>query len=322
MRADRLVSIVLLLQAHGKLTAKQLAEKLEVSERTVLRDMDALSASGIPVFAERGPAGGWQLTEGFRTDLTGLKKEEAQSLLLLSPSHLLNDLGLQQVFEDARLKLGAALPPIYHNDLNRVRERIHVDGAGWFASRDPVPHLLTIQEAVWQELKLRILYQKQDGPTERIIEPLGLVAKGSIWYVVAGTGTDEEKRSYRVSRILSVQVLDERFSRPADFDLAEYWEQSTAQFHANLPRFPIRVRTTKAHLPRIKARRFVHIERVEHMDDNMLNVDLRCDTIDVACEMLLTCGPEVEALEPPELRLELARRSETLWRLYRKEEGQ
>ncbi|MDF2959963.1 MAG: YafY family transcriptional regulator, partial [Paenibacillus sp.] len=176
MRAERLLSILLCLQSYGKMTTRQLAEKVEVSERTITRDMEALSAAGIPIYALRGAAGGWSLSEGYRTNLTGLKAEEVQSLLLMNPSGIMNDLGLRSDFEGAFLKLLASLPPALRRDAEFMRERIHVDGAGWHQSEETFPYLAIVQEAIWEEKKLLIYYPKNGEITERLVEPLGLIA--------------------------------------------------------------------------------------------------------------------------------------------------
>src|SRR5215831_17768904 len=186
MRADRLISIMLLLQVRRQITARELARRLEVSERTIHRDMEALGMAGVPVVAERGTGGGWSLLEGYRTNLTGLTGTEMQALLLAKPSPLLADLGLRQAAEVALLKLLAALPAMSRRAAEYARQRLHVDGAGWHEAAEAVPFLLPIQEAIWQERKLRLTYQRGDGATvERLVDPLGLVAKGGVWYLAA-----------------------------------------------------------------------------------------------------------------------------------------
>src|SRR5215472_402778 len=223
MRADRLLSILLLLQTHQRLTGRDLAKRLEVSERTIHRDMEALGMAGVPVVAERGTGGGWSLLEGYRTNLTGLTGTEMQALLLAKPSRLLADLGLRQAADAALLKLLAAMPAITRHAAEYARQRLHVDGAGWHEAAEAVPYLLPIQEAIWQERKLRLTYQRGDGTTvERLTDPLGLVAKSGVWYLVAAV--DGELRSYRVSRVQSAQATEESFARPPTFDLAAYWQ--------------------------------------------------------------------------------------------------
>ncbi len=209
MRADRLLSILLLLQVHQRITARDLAQRLEVSERTIHRDMDILSGAGIPVTAERGAGGGWALLDDYRTDLTGLNAAEIQTLFLATPTRLLADLGLRQAADAALIKLLAALPSVARQGAEYARQRIHVDAAGWQQSRDDVPILPLLQEAIWQERRVALGYRRGDGTTvERVVDPLGLVAKGSLWYLIAAA--DGETRTYRVSRVGSAVITDER----------------------------------------------------------------------------------------------------------------
>ena len=261
MRADRLLSILLLLQVHRRLTARELAKRLEVSERTIHRDMEALSAAGVPVTAERGAGGGWALLEDYRTNLTGLNEAEIQALFLTKPPRLLADLGLDKASDAALIKLLAALPSMSRRGAEHARQRIYVDTGGWRQPEEAFPFLSTLQEAVWQERKLRLTYQRSDGAgVERLVDPLGLVAKGSVWYLVAAV--EGEMRTYRVSRMQGVTVTDEPCVRPPDFDLAAYWAQSTADFKANLPRYPATLRVDPAILPRI--RQGGRYTRIEH----------------------------------------------------------
>jgi predicted DNA-binding transcriptional regulator YafY len=303
MRADRLLSIMLLLQVHRRITARELASRLEVSERTIHRDMDALSGAGIPVFAERGSGGGWALMEEYRTNLTGLNKDEIQALFLVNPSRLLADLGLGKASDAALIKLRAALPSVSRDEAEYARQRIYVDLAGWNHSQETIPHLPALQEAIWRERKLRFTYERTgcDG-VERLVDPLGLVAKGSAWYLVAAV--EGETRSYRISRVKDVEIMDEPCARPEGFDLAAYWEQSTASFKANLPRYEATVRVDPAILPRMYyGVRFARVERVGSPDkDGWVKVSMRFDVEEVACEYVLSFGTRMEVLEPEALR--------------------
>jgi predicted DNA-binding transcriptional regulator YafY len=228
MRADRLLSVLMLLQARGRMTARELSERLEVSERTVYRDISALGMAGIPVYAERGPGGGCMLSEGYRTNLTGLSEAEARTLVLAMASRPLKDLGMGGALDAALLKLLAALPSRVRAGAEQARQRVHVDTAGWGAP-EATPHLRALEEAVWQERRVRISYRDSGGKlAERVIEPLGLVAKASIWYLVAAV--EGELRVYRVSRMRAVTPLDETFARLEGFDLAAYWEESSRRF--------------------------------------------------------------------------------------------
>lgn len=301
MRADRLVSILLLLQNHGRMTAKELAEKLEVSERTIHRDMEALSMAGVPVFAERGTNGGWALTEGYRTDLTGLKPSELQSLLLVSPTNQLDDLGMRAHFEAAWQKLLAASPASTRQNAEHVRQRIHIDGAGWHQVAESFPCLSIVQEAVWQERALFIRYQRADDLVERIVHPLGLVAKRSTWYFVAQV--DGDLRTYRISRLTDARLLEEFFVRPEGFDLASYWEQSTAEFTSSLPRYPATILVKEKALARLQQERYLQIKTTHPADREWVEAHVQFNTLESACEIVLSYGSRIRVIEPQELRM-------------------
>ena len=304
MRADRLLSIVLLLQTHGQLTSRLLAERLEVSERTIHRDMEALSLSGIPVFAERGSNGGWSLLGEYRTNLTGLNEAEIQSLFVTQPPKLLADLRLKKASEGALLKLLAALPAMYRQGAEQARRRIHIDTAGWAKQEEAVPLLPVLQDAIWSERKLRFGYQRGPGcdEVEREVDPLGLVAKGSAWYLVAGVGG--EIRSYRISRMSRAEVLDQACVVPADFDLAGYWETSTATFKSALPNYVAKFRVAPEVFPRLRfAGRFARVGDTVDTDENgWLIVNVEFDVEDIACEYALGFGSKLEVLDPRSLR--------------------
>jgi predicted DNA-binding transcriptional regulator YafY len=304
MRADRLLSILLLLQMHRRITARELAKRLEVSERTIHRDMEALSTAGIPVTAERGISGGWSLLEQYRTNLTGLNEAEIQALFLTQPNRLLTDLGLHKAADAAIIKLLAALPSISRRDAEYVHQRIHIDPASWHQTEDNVSSLTILQKAVLQERKLLFTYQREGNGAifERIIDPLGLVAKGSTWYLIAAIENDI--RSYRVSRIQTAEVLDESCQRPQGFDLADYWTQSSKRFVASLPRYHVTVRIVPELLEHIyHAGRYAKIESSDPPDANgWIRLRLQFEMEEAACGYLLSFGPQVEIVEPPELR--------------------
>ncbi|HLM54826.1 MAG TPA: YafY family protein [Pyrinomonadaceae bacterium] len=318
MRADRLLSIVLLLQSHGHLTAGELARRLEVSARTILRDMDALSAAGIPVVAERGAGGGWSLLGEYRTSLTGLNEAEVQSLFVTRPARVLADLNLEKAAEGALLKLLAALPAVYRRGAEQARRRVYLDVSGWGRGDEPAPLLHVLQDAVWHERKLRMTYQRGGGcdAVERVVDPLGLVAKGGVWYLVAGVGG--EARSYRASRIQEAAPTGEPCERPEEFDLAEFWERSASQFKASLPRYAATLRVSPEVFPRLNyAGRFARVERAGDPDEEgWLPVTVRFDTEEMACEYALSFGPRVEVLEPEALRARVVELAESVVAFY------
>src|SRR5258706_16347446 len=230
MRASRLLSILMHLQAHGRVSAQALAEKAGVSVRTVYRDIDHLSASGVPITVERGAAGGFELLDGWRTRLTGFTPSEAQAVFMAGAPGAAAQLGLGDAAASAQLKLLAAMPPEWQADARRVSSRFHLDPAGWYQSTSNVNHLPEVAQAVWSERRLDIRYDSWKALVERRIEPLGLVMKAGQWYVVANAAGDP--RTYKLSNILEIKVRAETFKRPRHFDLARHWAASIARFEA------------------------------------------------------------------------------------------
>jgi predicted DNA-binding transcriptional regulator YafY len=316
MRADRLLSILLLLQVNTRLTARALAERLEVSERTILRDMEALGAAGVPVTAQRGAGGGWGLVQGYRSDLTGLNAAETRTLFLTKSSRLFADLGMKQAAEAALIKLLASLSAGARRDVEHTRERLHIDGAGWYQSGEAFPLLPVLQEAVWQERQVLINYQRADGTTlERLVHPLGLVAKGGIWYLVAGT--EGRLRSYRVSRVQGAGITDTPCVRPPGFDLAAFWEQSVAELKAGVPRYPAVLRVAPELLTRVRSSRSLQIEREAATDENgWTTLSVMFEVEGEARDFVLRAGTLVEALEPDALRKSVRQFAEGIASLY------
>ncbi|MCX4668806.1 WYL domain-containing protein [Streptomyces sp. NBC_01381] len=312
MRADRLLALLLLLQNRGRMTAPELADELEVSVRTVYRDVDALAASGVPVYAERGPAGGFRLMDGYRTRLTGLTDDEADSLALAGMPAAAADLGLGAELVTAQLKLGAALPAGLGERSRRIQERFLLDAEGWFRAADPAPLLPVVADAVWRRRVLRAHYRRWGGEVHRELHPLGLVLKAGNWYLVATA--DGAVRTYRVSRFLDVTAEDgdEPSERPAGFDLAAYWQAASQDLQARVLRGTARVRVSLAGLRLLPAlfgaagARAVEAAGGPDADGRRV-VDLDVETLPVAVSDLLRLGLEAEVLGPPELRAELAR---------------
>jgi predicted DNA-binding transcriptional regulator YafY len=217
--------MLLLLQAHGRMAGRELAERLEVSERTVHRDMEALSASGVPVFATRGAQGGWQLDENWRTQVPGLDEAELRGLMMAQP-RIVGDPRLASAAERALEKLMAALPTSLREQAASIRQRLHVDTTGWRPSKENLTMLPIVQDAVARDRKLAIVYCKPNGQrSERTVDPLGLVAKGVVWYLVANTTAG--MRTFRLSRIEKATLLARPCKRPQDFNLATYWTATT-----------------------------------------------------------------------------------------------
>lgn len=317
MRADRLLSILLLLQVQRRITASDLAQRLRVSTRTIHRDMEALSGAGVPVVAERGAGGGWHLLEEYHTNLTGLNEVEVQALFLSSPGRLFADLGLTEAADGALIKLLAALPTRHRHRAEDIQQRIHIDVAGWRQIEGAVPTLPTVQEAIWGEQKLRIRYQRGEGhDVERVIDPLGLVAKGSLWYLVAAH--DGELRTYRVSRINVAEVLDEPCIRPADFDLAAFWAQSSREFITRLPQYRATVRAAPATVRMIRlGGRYARIESEAPPDAaGWIRLQMLFETEDGAREFVLGFGPAIVVESPDSLREQVVCAAEGIIALY------
>jgi predicted DNA-binding transcriptional regulator YafY len=241
VRADRLVSLVLLLQARGRITGRDLAAELGVSLRTVYRDLEALSAAGVPVVAESGPGGGCQLLPGYRFPLRALSRDEAEALIILGVPAALRELGLADAVAAAHRQIKvtsgqAAATPLVHLDMPR-----------WFASAEPVPQLRRLAEAVRWRRRVDLRYRRANGDTDpapRAVGPLGLVNKAGVWYLVATTGRADKNQVYRVGRVISAQVRADSFERPEGFELAAFWAEWSREFMATRPRLPVRVRAS------------------------------------------------------------------------------
>ena len=304
MRADRLLSIVLLLQANHQMTSRDLASRLEVSERTIHRDMEALSGAGIPVTAARGSGGGWSLLGDYRTNLTGLTETEIQTLFLTKSTKLLADLRLDKAADGALLKLLAALPSTFRQGAERARQRIYIDVSGWSKREEAVPFLPVLQEALWTERKLAIRYERGENceAVERLISPFGLVAKGGVWYLVGAV--EGSVRTYRVSRISFAKVLDSVAPVPVEFNLAEYWEQSASTFKSSAPNYLATFWVSPSVLPRLNfAGRFARVKETDETDERgWKKVFIGFDVDEMACEYAVSFGPNIEVIEPLTLR--------------------
>jgi predicted DNA-binding transcriptional regulator YafY len=302
MRADRLLSALLLLQAHGRLTGRELARRLEVSTRTVHRDMEALGAAGVPVYALRGARGGWQLDENWRTRVPGLDEAELRALLMAQP-RITGDSRLAAAAERAIGKLLAALPAPMRERASAMRQRLYVDASGWRGTTENLAMLPIVQEAVARDRKLTIQYARGvQEPSERIVDPLGLVAKGRTWYLVALTANGF--RTYRVSRIDAATILDEPAARPRDFDLAAHWNSSTARLQQDWLRYTATLRADRPAAKWIQMYQMTTIVEDAQSGDRpgWVTMRVRFDREDEACFVVMGLGPHVEVIEPANLR--------------------
>jgi predicted DNA-binding transcriptional regulator YafY len=319
VKSSRLLSILLLLQTRGRMTAAQLAAELEVSARTVYRDVESLHSAGIPLYGDAGHRGGYQLLDGYRTRLTGLNAGEAEALFLAGAPGPAAELGLGGALATAQLKLSAALPPELRAQADRMRSRFHLDAPGWFAADDEVPLLPQVADAVWHSRVIDVRYRRWKAPTDvdRRLEPYGLVLKAGRWYAVArpvpadAAPADQdpasEVRTYRVDQILELTVSGELFEPPAGFDLAGYWRAHQADFYRRLHQHQAEIRLAPEALHRltgVAARALA--ETGTTGPDGRLQGVVPVESADQALGMFLGLGTDVEVVAPPELRARLA----------------
>jgi predicted DNA-binding transcriptional regulator YafY len=346
VRAARLISLVLLLQSRGTMTAPEIARELEVSERTVYRDVLALGAAGVPVYADRGRTGGYRLLGGYRTRLTGLTREEAEALFLAGLPGPAGDMGLADAVAAAELKVLAALPPALRDAPARAGQRFHLDVPGWFRDADPPPLLAELAGAVWQDRVVELRYRRAGQEVTRVVQPYGLVLKNGVWYLVGRV--DGGYRTYRVDRVLSVAVRDDRFDRDGDFDLGGHWRAAAGEFLRGMlaERVTLRLSPTGVRLLRHLVEPFAaEVALADAVPESgpgtspggppdgdgsdpagsggdgsggrgWVVTRLPVESIEVAYTVLLAFGPEAEVLAPPRLRAMLADAAGRLGRLY------
>lgn len=325
MRAARLIKMVLLLQSRPSMTAAELARELEVSERTITRDALALSEAGVPVYADRGRAGGYRLIGGYRTRLTGLARSEAEALFLSGVPGALREMGLDDAASAARLKVSAALAPSLRDAPTSAARRFHLDAPGWYQEPETPELLPVIAEAVWDDRLVAVRYRRGDREPQREVErelaPYGLVLKAGVWYVCARTGTSF--RVYRVDRFTAVALGDERFVRDEDFDLPAFWEERAAEFARSILRTEAVVRLTEAGaraLPYVADRAAAQeaLRAAGPADaEGRVTVTLPVESEEVAYGQLLRLGPEAEVLAPDSLRKLFAGAAARMADLYR-----
>ncbi|HYL98059.1 MAG TPA: YafY family protein [Blastocatellia bacterium] len=317
MRANRLLAILIRLQVRGRLTAQELADEFEVSIRTIYRDIDELSASGVPVYADRGPGGGFQLLEGYRTTLTGLTAGEAEAILLVGLPGPAADLGLAKPLAMARFKLLAAISPAAGKTVTRIGDRLHLDPVGWYKRAAAPVHLPAIAEAVWGEKRLSIRYESWSAVVHRKIDPLGLVLKAGDWYLIARAGRDI--RTYKVTKVLDLQTLSESFDYPAGFDLGSHWQSSLTRFEADLRKDEATVRVSPAalgQLDRLGAAMAETIMEAQPDSSGWRQATVPIEGVNHAAGLLLGFADDIEVLGPPALRNRLAERARQVVALY------
>jgi predicted DNA-binding transcriptional regulator YafY len=302
VKADRLLSALLLLQAKGRITGRELAERLEVSQRTVHRDMEALSAAKVPITALRGAQGGWQLERDWRTQVPGLDEAELRALLMTQP-RALSDPALIAASERAFGKLMAALPTHMRQQAAAMSERLHVDATGWHASTEDLSMLPIVQDAVARDCKLTFDYTRADGQqAPRTVDPLGIVAKGMSWYLVARAPNG--LRTYRISRMQAVTPLATTFKRPANFKLSTYWRKSTAELDQQRRPFDAVVSVDPKGMQSLRSWCATSLckDQGKYLTrEGWINLNVRFANVEEAHFIILGLGPRVQALDPPAL---------------------
>ncbi|MEI8408872.1 MULTISPECIES: helix-turn-helix transcriptional regulator [unclassified Kribbella] len=302
MRADRLVAVLLLLQARGRVTAADVAEELEISVATARRDLEALSTAGIPVYPQPGRNGGWQLIGGARTDLSGLTAPEAQALfLLVGPA--------ASIAPDAKAalrKLVRALPQTFREHAEAAAEAVVIDPARWGEHTKERPELVhRLQDAVVRRLKVRLVYAGRGREqSERLVDPLGLVDKDDIWYLIAWT--PKGQRTFRVERVVSAELTDEPFERPADFDLSAAWNEIVEQMEVRRSGLTATVLMDERHLWVMQDRLGRHCE-VDGMEGDRVRIKVTAPTPLMIAQHLAGWGGSIEVIDPPSVQAELAR---------------
>lgn len=320
MRASRLLSILTTLQARGQVTARALADECEVSLRTIYRDIDALSAAGIPVYAERGSEGGYRLLDGYRVRLNGLSSREAGALFLAGLGGPAADLGLGAVMAAAETKLLAALPEDVRSSAERMRSRFHLDAPAWFTEAEQPEHLAAIADAVWRQAAIQIRYRSWKAEKSRRVEPLGIVLKGGAWYLVGQVG--DSARTYRISRMLQLDILAEHFERPGAFDLPAYWKASADRLEEELHPVTATLRLSPLGVELLAAFSSPYVRARTALGAEADARGWRTATLPVgrtrqAVVDLLRLGAQAEVLDPPELRAQMAEIAAGMAGLYR-----
>ncbi|MER5561675.1 transcriptional regulator [Streptomyces sp. CB01201] len=337
MRAARLIKMVLLLQARPTMTATELARELEVSERTVTRDAQALAEAGVPVYADRGRAGGYRLVGGYRTRLTGLARSEAEVLFLSGVPGALREMGLEDAASAARLKVSAALLPSLKDAPSTAAQRFHLDAPGWWQEPKTPELLPAVAEAVWDDRCVRVGYRRParreakrateratEREVERDLEPYGLVLKAGVWYLCARAAEEGgDFRVYRLDRFTAVAAGEARFVRDEGFDLPRFWEARAEEFARTVLRDTVVVRVSPAGaalLPYTTGDRGVVREALERAgepdEEGRLTLILPVESQEVAYSQLMAVGPELEVLEPAELRTRFTAAARALRQLY------
>jgi predicted DNA-binding transcriptional regulator YafY len=322
MRASRLLSILILLQMRGRASAEALAEEFEVSVRTIYRDIDQLSAAGVPVYAERGRNGGFCLAEGYRTRLTGMSASEADALAFAGLPAAASELGLGEALAAAQLKLFAALPEGAGASAAKVAAKFHVDPVDWFRRIEPLDALPAIARALWGEKKIRVRYESWKGVSERTLSPFGLVLKAGSWYLIAADDTKDGARTFRVSNIHEFRILDGPCAKPPKkFRLDEYWKEAAIEFERSLIKDVARLRVSEEGWKSL-CRLGSHVAEAAAASKKpdrkrgWSTIEIPIESIEQAARDLRRLGPEAEVLDPAALRARMKADSAKMAAIY------
>ncbi|UTM58196.1 YafY family transcriptional regulator [Photobacterium sp. CCB-ST2H9] len=306
MRASRLLTILMTLQSRDLVRAPELARACQVSVRSIYRDIDSLSALGIPVYSEQGVNGGYRLLDGYKTQLNGFSKQEVETLLMLGLSGPAKALGVAPAMSEARLKLMAAIPAELRSHAERFQSCFLLDSPGWFTESETVSHLPELFTAAWQKRQIEFDYQSWRGSSHRIVNPLGMVLKAGNWYLVAQPQDRHQARTYRVARIQNLNRLNQNFELQTPFDLSDYWQASTRQMEAELYPNTAEIKLTAKGLRMLPGlsppyvRQHTHITQTE--DFGWTTVTLPSGNTEQALIEMLRFGPEVQVVQPEALR--------------------
>jgi predicted DNA-binding transcriptional regulator YafY len=319
MRASRLLSMLILLQMRGRMSAEALAVEFEVSVRTIYRDVDQLSAAGVPVYAERGRNGGFALLDGYRTRLTGFTPAEAEALLLAGVGPAAADLGVGAEAAAAQLKLLASLPADSGASAQRVAARFHLDPVNWYSRVEVSEILPAVANAVWNERRIRVKYESWRDLVDRDLDPLGLVLKAGVWYLVAAV--KGQARTYRISNIRSLDVLSAKAQRPARFDLARFWAAWSRDFEARMfsERAVVKLSPLGRRILRDVSPVAAAAAEAQHRackPSGWVKAEIPIENVSLAARQLLRLGADVEVLEPAPLRTAIAREAGSVAALY------
>lgn len=315
MRTDRLISIIMLLQIHKKLTASELSERLEVSIRTIYRDIDALSSIGVPIFADRGANGGINLLGDYKTSLTGINNDELLSLFIPTGDKILEDLGIGNLKDSTMLKLLGNSSPNQMKEIENIQNYFYIDMYAWndTATSVNISILSTLQNAIWNSRSIKILYRKINETKEIVLNPLGLVCKRGVWYLAA---VDQKVvKIYKVVSIESAFLMNDNFDRPSDFNLKDFWKSSTSNFKSLIPKFTFIFKINSSILNHIKERQFITISETI-IKENEIYLNIKFDAMWQGIEFAFTYGKDIKIIEPIEAITEIKKKSLEVLDLY------